>query len=350
MFHNKKAGWILGCLWIVGGLAQAGDIDLMNQFTFYGDNTEFFEPFRVRETILGQQFKSYLDGAVGDHTFLWGGIFADHRSAQDTATEVQPILSFIYRTDESEGVLGTIQPVARHGLIEPMEVTTLELTRPIEYGLQWIQKDSFLHMDAFLDWQQLLSPADREVFDYGGSAILPLDDLFAFEAQIHGYHIGGAMYGGLVRNNLAGGIGLKIQIHPRELGKTYLEVYALGSKDTNRPLYPGPTLGSGLYTKLSFSPDNAWEFFGLSWFGQDYMSEEGDSNYNSLGADGVYYKSSRTYEELGIRRFVQIESGVTFDFELRSHWIEDAWANSFRIVAQVPFDLGVMTVPFKKTE
>lgn len=115
----------------------------------------------------------------------------------------------------------------------------------------------------------------------------------------------------------------------------------MGSKTTNLADYQGPTYGGGIYTKLLICPDHQWQFFGISWFGQDFESYEGDGNYNSLSYDGTYYESSRTYEELGIRRFVEIENGVTFDFELRSHWIDASWANSFRFMAFVPFDVTV---------
>lgn len=348
--------WAALGIWALAGAALAQDPDWMchtalaptveegeavwkNQFTFYGDNTEFFEPFRVRETILGQQFESYLDASASGSVDLWAGVFADHRSAQAVTTGVEPVLSFVYHTDTSQFVFGTLQPVYRHGLIEPMEVTTLEFNRPLEYGLEWVQKDAFINFDAFLNWQQLLTDAQREIFDYGGAGQLPFTPDIVVEGQCHGYHVGGAQYGGVVRNNLAAGLGLAFKPKLPVLGPASLEVLGLGSKDTDRPGYPGPTYGEGVFTKLAVSPFEGWQFFGISWFGWDYMSEEGDSNYNSLGSDGVYYQSSRTYEELGVRRFVEIENGITFDFELRSQWIEDSWANAVRLVAYVPFDV-----------
>ncbi len=345
-------------IWAAGGTAWAEDPDWMcqtapaptvaagetvwkNQFTFYGDNTEFYEPFRVRETLLGQQFESYLDASAGSHTDLWTGVYLNHPSAQAVTVDVEPILSYVYHSGGSQFIFGTLQPVYRHGLIEPMEVTTLELTRPIEYGLEWVQKDDFLHLDSFLDWQQLLTAADREIFDYGGSGQLPLVSDLLVEGQCHGYHVGGAQYPGVVRNNLAAGLGLAYKPALPVLGPSSLEVLGLGSKDTNRPDYPGPTYGEGIYTKAVVSPFDGWQLFGISWFGWNYMSEEGDPNYNSLGTNGIYYEAFRTYEELGVRRFLEIENGVTFDFELRSHWIDSYWANSFRVEAFVPFDIGV---------
>src|SRR5579883_1651960 len=91
----------------------AGEVTFKNEFTFYGDNTEFFEPFRLRETILGQQFKSFLDAETGDHTNLQAGLFADHRSAEDTTTEVKPIFSFRFHDNDTIGVFGTLQTISR---------------------------------------------------------------------------------------------------------------------------------------------------------------------------------------------------------------------------------------------
>lgn len=330
----------------MGWAAQApvvsgGEVDWKNQFTFYGENTEFFEPFRNRETLLGQQFKSYLDAPALDKVDLWAGLFVDHASAADQPVSLNPILSFVYHEDATQFLFGTLQPLYRHGLIEPMEVTTLELTRPIEYGLEFVQWKGPAQADVFLNWQDVLTDTQREIFDYGGSGKLVLADGLDVLGQCHGYHVGGEAYNGIVRNNLAYGLGLGLQSALPYLGESRLELYGLGSKDTNRPGYPGPVMGEGLYLKGIVTPVEGWQFFGIVWQGWDFMSEEGDSNYNSLGVDGVYYQSHRTYEEVGLRREVPLGKDAFFDFELRSHWIEDSWANSFRILAQIPFEVEV---------
>ena len=323
-------------------LALAESVTFQNTFIFYGDNTEFFEPFRLRETLLGQQLKSYLNLETGLKTSLWAGIFADHLSAVlNSSVNVLPILSFSYHQDDSKGVFGTLQPVNRHGLLEPMEVTTLEITRPIEYGMQWVQTGEVFKSDIFLNWQTLLTPSSRETFDYGGSARFLCLPFLELDAQSHCYHVGGVTYGGVVRNNFAGGLGLTLKSKLPLLGESSLAALGLGSNDTNRPSYPGPVNGGGLYFRGGFSPFAGWEAFGIAWFGKDYMSEEGDSNYNSYGYDGVYYLSDRHYEETGIRYSTTIDKVVTFNFEIRSHWIEDSWAHSFRIVAQAPFDFSI---------
>ena len=338
--NRVQWGWAAGLIFSTT-LAAAGNATLQNTFTFYSDNTEFFEPFRLRETILGERVISYLALAAGDQTALRVGLSADHRDARNSETSVQPVLSFIHHAGELESVMGAILPVRRHGLLEPMEVTNLELTRPVEYGTQLILENDTLRTDVFLNWQTLLTPSSREIFDYGCSTRFTCFPGVELGAQAHCYHVGGALYGGVVRNNFAGGLGLLLKSRLPLLGESSLTAFGFGSNDTGRPGYPGPVNGSGFYARASLSPIDRWEVFGIAWFGKDYLSEEGDSNYNSYGYDGVFYKSDRNYEEVGIRYSAVFDPGVTFNFEIRSHWIEDAWAHSFRIVAQVPFDVEI---------
>jgi hypothetical protein len=111
--------------------SAAEEILWHTDFTFYGDNTEFTGPYREGETILGAQFQTYLRLALGPSVSVRAGLFADHRSGDTTFVDpVKPILSFRYQTEHSLGVLGTLETQDRHGYLEPLEVTTLELTRP----------------------------------------------------------------------------------------------------------------------------------------------------------------------------------------------------------------------------
>src|SRR5581483_5158409 len=140
------------CLSVNSRLLSA-DITWRNAFTFYGDNTEFFEPFRTGETLLGQQGKSTLEAALGSRTFLSVGVFGDFRSTSDVdpAVDVKPLLSFEYREGGTRLIMGTLETRDRHGFLEPLEVTFLEFTRPIEYGIQWIQDNPTFKTDMFLN-------------------------------------------------------------------------------------------------------------------------------------------------------------------------------------------------------
>ncbi|NOT07666.1 MAG: hypothetical protein HOP28_05585 [Gemmatimonadales bacterium] len=321
--------------------------------TLYGDNTEFFTPYRVGETLLGGQFHSTLRMKTGTRTAIVAGVFGDHRSGADEFLEtVRPILSFRYQTRTSTGVLGTLIPERRHGFLEPLQVSTLELVRPIEYGLQWIERRRHWEGEIYVNWQALNTPDQREVFDYGWVLrVRPLPFL-AVESQLHGLHHGGQLHdaGVPVTNNVASGFGVVVSESLGVLGKSALSVYRLRSSGNIDPGAPSerPGKGSGWYARASVTPKGWFELYSISWWGRDFLSQEGDNNYNSVGADPAFYRSKRKYWELGLLRRTRIEGDVTFDGEFRLHRIDHVrsialgtsrWEYSYRLVVRAPFEL-----------
>src|SRR6476469_4145621 len=118
--------------------ARAQDLTLKNNLTFYLDNTEFFNPYRTGETLLGGQILSYLSAVLGPRTEVVGGFYGNHESGDSRfLSPFKPILGFRYRTDHSLGVIGTLVTEDRHGYLEPLEGTLFDITRPVEYGVQW---------------------------------------------------------------------------------------------------------------------------------------------------------------------------------------------------------------------
>src|SRR5258705_4046890 len=80
-----------------------------NRATLYGDNTEFFTPYRVGETILGGQFQSFADIEVCQHSTIRAGVFGDVRGgSSEVLDHVKPILSFRHERQTSLGVFGTL--------------------------------------------------------------------------------------------------------------------------------------------------------------------------------------------------------------------------------------------------
>ena len=52
---------------------------LLADLTIYGDNTEFFNPFRDGETLLGAAGTLGVDFELTDRATLRGGLFLNHR-------------------------------------------------------------------------------------------------------------------------------------------------------------------------------------------------------------------------------------------------------------------------------
>jgi hypothetical protein len=280
--------------------AAAQTVDWRTRATFYGDNTEFFTPFRTGETILGAQFQTYLDAGVSQRTSLRAGVFADYRfGTTEFLDPVKPILSFRYQTPTTLGVLGTLETDHRHGYLEPLEVTTLEFTRPVEYGAQFAQHRQAFDLDLFLDWQGLNTPTSREIFNYGLVMKGRPTSFATLEFQFHGLHHGGQLFsaGVPVTNNTVSAIGARLRAPLPLVGTGELAGFYLSSKGNIDPNHPAgrPDRGRGVYLRGMIEPARGFELFTIFWAGRDFHTDEGDPNYNSVGVDDAFYRSRRRY-------------------------------------------------------
>lgn len=335
-------------------LLPAQSVTWRNRATFYGDNTEFFTPYRVGETILGAQLETWLDVRTGNHTQVLAGVFGDYRYGSDQfADDVKPIISFRYSTDHLSGILGTLENTDRHGYLEPIQATVLELTRPIEYGLQLLMDRRLWELDLYINWQGLNTRDAREIFDYGLLVKVHPAHWLDLEWQNHGLHHGGQLFqaGVPVTNNFVTAVGARVHTHLGSfLGEGSLEAFYLASNGNIDPSPPAgvPGEGHGTYLRAAVHPWNYLELFGIYWAGSDFVSNEGDGNYNSIGSDSSFFRSRRRYGEIGVSRHTTIDGVVNLTAEFRLHRIDDEvsealfgtkWEYSYRLVVEVPLDV-----------
>jgi len=332
--------------------AFAQDLTWNNGLTFYLDNTEFFNPYRTGETLLGGQILSYLSAVLGPRTEVVAGFHGNHRSGDsDFFDPFKPILGFRYRTEHSLGVLGTLVTEDRHGYLEPLEGAILDITRPVEYGVQWREQHASGGGEIFLNWQRLNTSRGREVFDYG--LLLHADPAawLRIELQGHGLHHGGQLYsaGESVVNNQVLALGGELHARLPVVGRTSFGAFQLLSHGDIDSLPSGrPDHGHGTYLRAAITPGGWLELFAIQWWGRDFVSNEGDGNYNSQGSNAVFYHSYRKYQEVGLARRTPIESGLTLDTEFRFHRIDDRrsiaigtspWEYSYRMIVRAPFSM-----------
>jgi hypothetical protein len=332
--------------------AAGQELTWKNGLTFYLDNTEFFNPYRTGETLLGGQVLSYLSAALGPRTEVVAGFYGNHQSGgSDFLDPFKPILGFRYRTDHSLGVIGTLITEERHGYIEPLEGRLLEITRPVEYGVQWREQRLGGGGEVYLNWQRLNTSTGREVFDYG--LLLHADPArwLRLELQGHGLHHGGQLYaaGEPVVNNEVLALGGSVTGLLPVVGMSSLRAFQLLSHGDINSLPSGrPDHGHGTYIRVAITPGNWLELFAIQWWGRDFLSNEGDGNYESQGSNPAFYRSYRQYQEIGLTRRTPIESGLTLDTEFRFHRIDDRrsiaigtspWEYSYRLVVRAPFSM-----------
>ena len=332
------------------GPLRAQEINWQNRLTFYADNTEFFNPYRTGETLLGGQIQSYLSAVLGPRTEVVAGFYGNHQSGDSRfLSPFKPILGFRYRTEHSLGVIGTLVTEDRHGFLEPLEGTLLDILRPVEYGVQWRERHKAGGGEVFLNWQRLNTPSGREVFDYGLLLHANPVSWLRIQLQGHGLHHGGQLYSADERvvNNQVLALGGEIHGRLPLVGNSSLRAFQLLSHGDVDSLPPGrPDHGHGTYIRVGFTPGNWLDLFAIQWWGRDFISNEGDGNYNSQGSDPSFYHSYRKYQEIGFGRRTPIEAGLTLDTEFRFHRIDDLhsiaigtspWEYSYRVMVTAPF-------------
>ncbi|MGH7593351.1 MAG: hypothetical protein ACRELE_05805, partial [Gemmatimonadales bacterium] len=221
----------LPLLLVLASPLTAQHLDWRTRAVVYADNTEFFTPYRVGETLLGAQASTWLADRTGPRTELRIGLFADRRAGSANFTDsLKPILAFRFRTAHSLGVFGTLETVDRHGLLEPLMVTTRELTTPIEYGGQWIENRGGFHGETWINWQKINLPNQREQFEIGNVFRLSLTRWLDANLQHLWYHRGGQLFNPTpVSNNHTEALGATVHDSLGKLGHSYLAAWALWS-------------------------------------------------------------------------------------------------------------------------
>jgi hypothetical protein len=322
----------------------------------YGDNTEFFTPYRTGETILGGQVTSWLDAAAGRSATLRVGVFADRRWGSERFTDsLKPVLAARYQATHSLGVIGTLDNSRRHGLLDPLMVSTRELTTPIEYGLQWRERRDWLDADVWINWQRLNTATQREAFEVGAVARVVAAPGLTAEVQHLWSHHGGQLYdaGVPVSNNRVTAVGATLSDSVPLVRRATLELFGIWSTGHLDPEYPAdrPTDGSGLWLRFSVQPWPAWTVFAIHWRGRYFSAAAGDANYGSVGQAPGFYRTERRYWEVGATRRVASSTGGTqLDTELRFHRIDHEqseaffgtpWELSYRLVVRVPLAVSL---------
>ena len=350
---SGRAVFLLVGLMSFGASADAQDVSWLTDFVFYGDNTEFFNPFRTGETLLGGQFQSAVAFDVSPRIQVLAGGSLDYRSGGERLRELEPVLSFRYRNDTSTGVVGTLIRSDRHGLIDPLAVSTLEFNRPTEQGLQWIERRIGLDMEMFLNWQALNTTNSREIIDYGITMDARPSDHFSVLFQLHGVHHGGQLYdaGQPVSNNVALGPGVRLGADLGGLGTSSVTLFYLVSMG-DIPTLPSAEVepGHGVFLRGAVHPLPWLELSTVQWWGTDFIAVEGDTNYGSKAIDPEEYRPDRKYTEVGFKGTKALEEGVSLSGEFRLHHVDGArgngissstWEYSYRITADVPLDISI---------
>jgi hypothetical protein len=366
---------IIGSILAGAPQAQAQQvITVQGDVVFYGDNTEFRNPFREGETIFGTAARGEARFDLNDRVAVAAGAFGNLRFGSESAFDlVRPVFTLSVSGRRSRFLFGTLDVprVGRpagpdrtgpHGLLPPIQRETLAFDRPYEAGLQWLFKGHRLDHDMWLQWQRLNTPEHRERLDAGVRLDWRWHRVFSLPLQTHIVHEGGQLFAaGPVRDSfvLASGITLGPGVRSRistaaPPGRRRFENRDPTPDLENSDLTPGmrgslellglwshynpdrqqPTRtrdGAGFFGRAAVE-GFAWRGHLIMWRGDDYMKDEGDGNYQSLRRDGTRYRGVRDYAEIGATRTFALAPGALVEVSFRYHRIERHYEYSYRVL------------------
>jgi hypothetical protein len=341
---------IVCCLVAAPASAQLSNLALQGTLVFYGDDTEFSNPFRTGETLIGTFGTLFIEANVSDRVQLQAGGFGHWRFGSSAAVDLaRPHLAIVIRNGASRFIFGTLDTsqfmrnpgpdrAGPHGLLPPIQRDTLTLDRAYEAGMQWTIDTARFAQDAWLNWQRLNTENEREIFDAGWSTLTRLRPALAVRGDVHIVHRGG-QHGGSepVSDSSAAAAGL---VASGRIGKVDLltfEINALGSRFV--PDREQPDLsrwGFGTFVRLAVE-EGPWRSHAILWRGDDFVKVEGDALYQSQFRDGLRYEGVRDYFELGLARRFAITPQSFLEAAVRFHRTEDNYEFSFRITTVARF-------------
>jgi hypothetical protein len=343
----RAAAALIVVFWPVRGLAQ-DRIAVQADLLFYGDNTEFRNPFREGETIFGAAVQ--LTGVVhlNDRVKFSIGGFGNQRFGSERSFEqVRPVISLTIVGSRSSFVFGALplRPVepppgpdraGPHGLLPPLQRETLSFDRPYEAGLQWTFRGNVVRNDFWLAWQRLNTPDHRERFDGGSNLAWRVRDWLTLPAQLHVVHEGGQLYAsGAVADSIASAAGAMFHKTLVRSLSASVELYGAASRHVPDRSRPEESIDGTAFLGRASGEKGGWRGHVLFWRGRNFVKDEGDPSYLSVGRDGRRYTGTRDYSEAGLTRRFMLATSAVLDAAFRVHRVENHYEYSFRIMSVV---------------
>ena len=321
-------------------------IALVIDVLFFGDNTEFRNPYREGETLLGAAASIAAEIPLGDRAALVAGAFGTRQYGSEDAFDLaRPIVTLRIRNDRSTFLIGTLDApragdppgpdrTGPHGLLPPIQRETLAFERPYEAGMQWTFEGASFRHDAWINWQLLNTPAHRERFDVGLAGEARVTPWLSIPFQAHIVHEGGQLYAsGPVADSSVLGSGAVVRTAARGVDLT-LEAHGLISRYVpDRAAENRFREGSGFFTRAAAERSGCRTHV-IVWRTRNFVKVEGDPNYLAVTRSGEA-RTARRYAEAGIARTFAPAPGTRVETSARLHRIDDRTEYSFRVLGIV---------------
>ena len=295
-------------------------------------NLEYLEEaaeFKEGQTFFGNHvwFQGVYE-ANEEVSFSTGVFFGKIYGSEKSLDPIEPLLTFDYHPDDDfRFVFGNLD-TKKHKLWEAIFDDVIRYDRPLETGAEIFYAHNAFSERVWINWQKLNTSKHREKFDIGSISKLNLDPL-SFEAQAHIIHEGGQLHSeGSLSDNFVIGVGAQYKV--RALNESRVSVRWLYSYD--RPDRSDESLTkSGRGVEIEFYiPLSDWEIIYSAWFGDDFLTEDGDPFYRA--DELMKLEINKTFN---ITKNVEIVMGVT------GFWLEDAFTHSEKVLLSYSTDFNM---------
>jgi hypothetical protein len=304
--------------------------------TFYGDDTEFSNPFRVGQTLLGTSGRLFLDTLVNDRLSIRAGVFVNRRfGSAKSVDEVRPVLTMVLRGENSTWLFGTLDTMTRmdgpgpdrtgpHALLPPVQRETLAFDRPYEAGMQWIVRTPRLRQDAWINWQRVASATERELFDVGLATRTRVHRALTLRGDLHIVHQGGQLGGRdlPVADSGAATGGVEVGGPAGRFDRMSLEALVVVARNVPDRGKPELTSNGVASFYRAAAETRQWRVHLILWRATRFVKVEGDAIYQSVLHDGTRYGGLRDYGELGLTRIWPLAQDSWLEASIRWHRIE----------------------------
>ena len=338
---------LIAALWPAGSSAQE-QVAIRSELVFYGDNTEFRNPFREGETIFGAAIRIEAAVDLNDRVSFSVGGFGNQRFGSSKAFEqARPVLSLTVRGTRSAFTFGTLPSPASaarigpdrggpHALLPPIQRETLSYDRPHEMGLAWTFDGTLLQHAFWLEWQRLNTPEHRERFDGGANTSVRLSKLVSVPVQVHVVHEGGQLHSaGAVADSAAAAVGVHLNGALTSRYQGVLEIFGLVSRHVPDRSQPNLNADGRAFLGRASVERSGWRGHIMFWRGRNFIKDEGDPNYLSTRRNGERYKGTRDYSETGLTRRFTLAPSARLDVSGRLHRVEGRYEYSYRVLGVV---------------
>ena len=299
------------------------------QVLHYFKNNEYMENHNPGATLFGTQIGMGLKhnfNKHGSHAYL--GALGNIPFGGIDQSKIYPLIQLNHAFNSRHHLtLGSLHGNTRHQLYEPVYNYELNLTRPIEYGIQYLYTNTFFESDLWLDWRQMAitQSSQQEIISFGWSGKFQLNA----QASKHKwsipmsnliYHQGGESLtiGKPVQNKWNGSAGLRYEYQ----NKLQFESVVFGSQDFSPRLLTSFKDGHAWYNQIKLNPQGKHQLALSHYYAEEFFAPLGTNLFLSEQIGNPYKFTN--YRNFLMARYqwmgVLIPNTCIFDFRFEPIW------------------------------